>query len=951
MNQTAQQPQQAAVPIHQQILSIATSPYGDNPIFKDLKPLGSLNEDALKPTNPAAQKAMMEASSNHYKISPKVGGNGIKLKPVSSTISKKSLFGGLEEFDSSIEENFSLKTNAKRLVIKPKASTPVTNMAQSATSKSLQLSGSPQVTNSPAISSDVSKQIGNVNAIDDAENNRRSSWLRSSTENVLQPSRNIDSGHNNTMHELLPSSRSKNKVDIRSRDDENSPRSNTPSIFAQKSVHFNANDSILSTRSILDETNTEIGTINTEPHPTGITLTRPGYYTIPPMDKLVDYIGEDGSCIVPNFTIGRKGYGNVYFGEPIDVAGLNLDELVHFRHKEVIIYPDDENKPPVGQELNRKAQITLDQVWPHDKTLHEPIKDRERLEQLNFEGKLRAVCDKNDTRFVEYRPETGSWVFKVDHFSKYGLSDSDEEDVIVDPKKLQANAAKAIAALKKGAIPKQIAAKPGTRLEGSNLSINREEREGEKDLHQTFSVETDHVLKRTYPEATSPSAELAMDMETNAHKLQLMKASLFVEDDFDAKSVTSDRFGGRESPDQIVPSKRQFSLSSLFPKDVSTPSDSISIDSSVLSPSHLTKRDEIQHRFEAIPEEDQTPPIKLPPLIIKPKVAIIRAGESVVPLCKSILAMKLSQNIASDAAFFNGRRFKIGWTHSNKFTIASTANALNANSMNDGPNILFEGRHSSDHSKSVIRLLNFKSMYPIGKKKFAKTCLPQLRCRLKNSQRVLNENSDCPQYVEIGGAQALLEHYQTATKHAMVDNYDKLCVSVWSLCVALWGEREELEDIRPDNHISIMLRRDLFSQWLENVVTEKDLLQTNVTDSDYLDHLWKLLTAHKVNQACDLAFEKNDVNLSLLLAQLGSSKVVRALISMQMESWRVTEADKFISNDRMKAMMLVGGIPTLETSHGELNLYENLDWLKSIAVRTSFFIFYENYSLFSHFNR
>lgn len=143
---------------------------------------------------------------------------------------------------------------------------------------------------------------------------------------------------------------------------------------------------------------------------------------------------EDGKCIVPNFTIGREGYGNVYFSQPIDVAGLNLDEIVHFRHKEVTIYPDDDNKPPVGSGLNRKAQITIDQVWPLDKALKEPIKDPERLAALDYEGKLRRVCDKHETRFIEYRPETGSWVFKVDHFSKYGLTESDEDEP-VDAKK------------------------------------------------------------------------------------------------------------------------------------------------------------------------------------------------------------------------------------------------------------------------------------------------------------------------------------------------------------------------------------------------------------------------------------------------------------------------------------------------------------------------------------
>lgn len=325
----------------------------------------------------------------------------------------------------------------------------------------------PPRSGSPAHETPGSKSSGIASHQTEVENPRRVSWLRSNLDKVSHQNRQSDSPVNNTIQELTSSGKSKGASDdgtpvSGSPHSTDLPSDNRPAI-SLKSVRFpalTANDSILGSRSFLDDTSADISLINTdaEPHPTGIVLKRSGYYTIPSLEDLIGYLGEDGSCIVPHFTIGRKGYGSVYFDEPIDVAGLNLDELVHFRHKEVIIYPDDENKPPVGTELNRKAQITLDQVWPHDKTRHEPIKDKERLDALDYESKLRSVCDKHDTRFLEYRPETGSWVFRVDHFSKYGLSDSDDEEQPADAKKAKLIAQGkegGQAAIATGAIPKQ----------------------------------------------------------------------------------------------------------------------------------------------------------------------------------------------------------------------------------------------------------------------------------------------------------------------------------------------------------------------------------------------------------------------------------------------------------------------------------------------------------------
>lgn len=78
--------------------------------------------------------------------------------------------------------------------------------------------------------------------------------------------------------------------------------------------------------------------------------------------------------------------------------------------------------------MNRKATVTLDRVWPNDKTTKQPITNPDRIAATNFVNKLQRACTKLNTHFVDYRTDTGSWVFNVEHFSKYALVDSDDDD-------------------------------------------------------------------------------------------------------------------------------------------------------------------------------------------------------------------------------------------------------------------------------------------------------------------------------------------------------------------------------------------------------------------------------------------------------------------------------------------------------------------------------------------
>ncbi|XP_059611936.1 nuclear pore complex protein Nup98-Nup96 [Phlebotomus argentipes] len=955
------QNQQNTVPVHQQILALTTSPYGDNPIFKDLKPPVGITEDSLKPTNPAAQKAILESSSSQFRVSSAKIDRGVKVKPIGNGLSKKSLFEGLEEYDSSVEENFNLKPNARRLIISKGGVTPSKSLNDSVTqSPQGSLFGAADkrrvsLNVTPVVHQDKENQESFRNEIPTTipkalDNPRRVSWLHSNLDK--NRARNSDVYLESTIQEIV--AEKKKSESAKTSGVSSGSRMSGQTLSQDKDVSSTSREvseaSVAADMSDGEEMLDQM-TANAEPHPTGIVLRRAGYYTIPSLEQLMDYLKEDGTCVVKNFTIGRERYGNVFYDEEMDVAGLNLDENVFFRHKEIVIYPLDDQKPPIGVGLNRPAQVTLDQVWPHDKQTHESIKDPERLQSQGYEDFLRRVCKKHDTRFVEYRPETGSWVFKVDHFSKYGLTESDEEgagpvDPAKKPKISAPPAQKTPLSVEKS---KQLPEVPfsSTALSHPDIDELRQMTSIERSFEMEDDFDMDFVPSFSQTHPVSPSASVAMEMGAKSHKLQLMKAAFFADDDYDNRSVCTDSMTGRESPDQdqIVPSRhlgsRFSSMQSMYKGSSVMSLQTQSEDTPTVSYTPVrvapvtSKADVVEKR---IPRQIIEPMYY--PLVVEPKIAIVNPVGTIIP-CESSIVRRLRAKCVADSGILAGRRFKVGWGPRNAVMILSSKHAVQdlvraTTSLGDFAPLL-AARNVNDKSPAIAVRLEVASVLPI--RAFHRSIHKHLGIQLKYCEKVIFSPSECPQFLPAGGTDLLSEHCQLAREQQkMGDQEKKYGQTVWSLCEALWGEEEELQGQDPASHLTVMRRRELLSNWLEEVVTEKS--SGSAEKSDYLEYLLQLLYAHKVTEACELAFMKSDMNLSLLISQSSGGPIVRQLIQHQLASWQEVEADKFINANRLKVFMLIAGIPLLSSSNeslnegkgGTINVFQDVDWITALAL-------------------
>lgn len=640
------------------------------------------------------------------------------------------------------------------------------------------------------------------------------------------------------------------------------------------------------------------------PDTCGVICTRSQYYTLPALDKLAQFKNSDGTCLIEGFTIGRHGYGNVHFPDVIDVANLNIDQLVHFRHKQICIYLDDNTKPPVGEGLNRPAQVTLDRVFPSKDPGESEDAQNRAMAEIEFEEVLRRACVRAGTIFVDYRPETGSWVFKVHHFSKYDLLDPEEEEIRREA--LQGRKTVEAVKQKETESPPVVNQASQPRVEYEMNKSNDFESNASNTLHRG--------LGGAPKKATEPPRMTPLD-----------SASFFPTNTTTSFGMHSmDEQPSRWEQDRVP--KRNLHLMQMkymFYNDERDKADEM-IEGGVVDMDGVQSCFELSDQEQTTPDEGSKDDVTFSEIgHVKdrdwPDMFVLRNPSRRVPKSESLLV----DRGVMDAAIFKGRGFKCGWGAGLKL-LALTGDGR-VSEVRVSPPV--ENEKETDPFYDHAHLNKFINLI------YSETAL-QLDHDGSGDNIPFFQMIQTPaedRYQTADGVSLLGRLFTLSEEMSLKYSRNKHMSyyhSIWKLMVAFWdapkGRDSELFGPNVDH-----FRREMFNGWLEHVTGPiADRILGDKAGRSEHDNMLTCLSAHKINEAVKMAIRGDHPQLSMIISQLNACNMTRFCMQQQLNHWHSTGALEFVADDVRRMYMLAAGTIT----YAGINVLEGMDWLRCLGV-------------------
>ncbi|KAL4808392.1 nuclear protein 96-domain-containing protein [Aspergillus unguis] len=156
---------------------------------------------------------------------------------------------------------------------------------------------------------------------------------------------------------------------------------------------------------------------------------KPGQYWMKPTKEEIVKLPREEQKRFRGFTVGREHCGEVTFDDPVDLTTIDLDNiyniLVDIGIRKITVYPDEDKKPARGKGLNVPSTLSIQNSWPRRDKRHP---NASLTSGPLFEKHVDRLMKVTDTEFVKYDKETGTWVFRVAHYTTYGLDYDEEEE-------------------------------------------------------------------------------------------------------------------------------------------------------------------------------------------------------------------------------------------------------------------------------------------------------------------------------------------------------------------------------------------------------------------------------------------------------------------------------------------------------------------------------------------
>eukprot|EP00435_Cladocopium_sp_Y103_P041734 s1313_g11.t1 len=116
---------------------------------------------------------------------------------------------------------------------------------------------------------------------------------------------------------------------------------------------------------------------------------------------------------VSELKVIKPDVGEVVFHGLTDCTDLDVARDIVLKRGYVLVYPDQKNKPPPGEGLNKHATVTMYQCFPPG----EPIRTLSDEAVQEYKDKIRRMTEENSAcTFIDYDCQTGVWKFQVERF-------------------------------------------------------------------------------------------------------------------------------------------------------------------------------------------------------------------------------------------------------------------------------------------------------------------------------------------------------------------------------------------------------------------------------------------------------------------------------------------------------------------------------------------------------